>query len=146
PTPTTTTPPPPVPTPTTTTPPPAAPTAAVTYTVVAGDTLYKIATKFHTTVSAIASANGITNVNLIRVGQKLKIPSSGTTATTPTTTTPPPAAPVAATTVTYTVVAGDTLGKIAAKYHTTVMAIAVANKIKNVNLIVVGQKLTITTG
>ncbi len=150
-TPTTTTPPPPVSTPTTTTPPPPATTTTVTYTVVAGDTLYKIAAKFHTTVAAIASANGITNANLIRVGQKLKIPASGSTTTTATTTTgttttPPPAAPPAASTVTYTVVVGDTLGKIAAKFHTTVTAIALANKIKNVNLIVVGQKLTITTG
>ena len=46
----------------------------------------------------------------------------------------------------YTVVAGDTLGKIAARYKTTVAAIASANKIKNVNLIRVGQKLTIKPG
>jgi putative chitinase len=122
--------------PVTTTPPPASTT--ITYTVVAGDTLGKIAARHTTTVAAIAAANGIANVNLIRVGQKLTIATSGTTAAP----TPPPAA----TTITYTVVAGDTLSTIAAKYHTTVTAIAVANKIKNVNLIRVGQQLTISAG
>ena len=108
--------------------------------MVAGDTLGKIAARYKTTVAAIASANGITNVNLIRIGQKLKI-SAAAAATPTTTTTAPPA-----TTVTYTVVPGDTLYKIAAKYKTTVAAIAIANKIKNVNLIRVGQKLTIKPG
>lgn len=45
--------------------------------------------------------------------------------------------------VIYTVKAGDTLSGIAAKYGTTVNAIAKKNNIKNVNLIYVGQKLTI---
>lgn len=53
-----------------TTPPP----ATVTYTVKAGDTLYSIATKYGVTVTALASANKITNVNLISVGQVLVIP------------------------------------------------------------------------
>ena len=47
-------------------------------------------------------------------------------------------------TVTYTVKKGDTLSAIAAKYGTTVKAIAAENKINNVNLIHVGQKLKIT--
>lgn len=50
-----------------------------TYTVVAGDTLSKIATRFNTTVSAIAQANGITNVNRISIGQRLVIPNVGLT-------------------------------------------------------------------
>lgn len=48
------------------------------------------------------------------------------------------------TTITYTVKRGDTLSQIAAKYGTTVKAIAAENSIKNVNLIYVGQKLKIT--
>ena len=48
------------------------------------------------------------------------------------------------TTITYTVKRGDTLSQIAAKYGTTVKAIAAENGIKNVNLIYVGQKLKIT--
>ena len=45
----------------------------VTYTVKRGDTLSAIAKKYGTTVKAIASENHISNVNLIRVGQKLRI-------------------------------------------------------------------------
>ncbi len=45
----------------------------VVYTVKAGDTLSGIAERYGTTVSRIASENGIKNPNLIFVGQKLKI-------------------------------------------------------------------------
>lgn len=43
------------------------------YTVKSGDTLSEIAQQFGTTVNKIASDNGIKNVNLITIGQKLKI-------------------------------------------------------------------------
>lgn len=46
-------------------------------------------------------------------------------------------------TITYTVKKGDTLSAIARKYGTTVKAIAAENKISNVNMIRVGQKLII---
>ena len=48
-------------------------TSEVTYTVVAGDTLSKIAAKYGTTYQKLAAYNGITNPNIIRVGQKIKI-------------------------------------------------------------------------
>lgn len=44
------------------------------YIIKRGDTLSKIAKMYGVTVSAIAQANNITNVNLIRVGQRLLIP------------------------------------------------------------------------
>lgn len=43
------------------------------YTVVSGDTLSKIAAKYGTTVNQLASWNNIKNVNLIYVGQKLRV-------------------------------------------------------------------------
>lgn len=46
------------------------------YTVKKGDTLYQIAAKYGTTYQAIAAYNGIKNPNVIRVGQKVKIPAS----------------------------------------------------------------------
>ena len=46
--------------------------------------------------------------------------------------------------VTYKVKKGDTLSRIAAKYGTTVKKLASLNSIKNVNLIYVGQVLTIS--
>ncbi len=45
-----------------------------TYTVVAGDTLSAIALRFGTTVKAICDLNGITNPDIINVGQVLLIP------------------------------------------------------------------------
>ena len=51
-------------------------TSEVTYTVVAGDTLSKIAAKYGTTYQKLAAYNGITNPNIIRVGQKIKIPGT----------------------------------------------------------------------
>lgn len=53
------------------------------YIVQPGDTLNRIAQRFGTTVQAIASANGITNVNLIFVGQRLLIPGGSGVVPTP---------------------------------------------------------------
>lgn len=46
------------------------------YTVVAGDTLSKIAAKYGTTYQKLAEYNNIPNPNVISVGQKIKIPSN----------------------------------------------------------------------
>lgn len=45
-----------------------------TYTVVTGDSLLKIARKHDVSAEALAALNGISNPNLLRVGQVLKIP------------------------------------------------------------------------
>ena len=45
------------------------------HTVKAGETLSKIAQKYGTTYQKIAAYNRIANANLIRVGQKIKIPA-----------------------------------------------------------------------
>jgi LysM repeat protein len=45
----------------------------VFYTVARGDTLLRIAFRNRTTVSKLATDNGIRNVNRIRVGQRLKV-------------------------------------------------------------------------
>ncbi|MDZ7836211.1 MAG: LysM peptidoglycan-binding domain-containing protein [Alkalibacterium sp.] len=97
----------------------------------AGDTLSAIAARYNTTVARIASANNITNVNLIRVGQVLTIPGTGGSTTPPSSST------------TYTVRPGDTLYSIAQRYGTTVQRIVADNNISNPNLISVGQVLTI---
>jgi LysM repeat protein len=48
-----------------------------TYTVQHGDTLYSIAHRYGTTVSAIMAANGLTNPDHIYAGPTLRIPTSG---------------------------------------------------------------------
>jgi LysM repeat protein len=45
-----------------------------THTVAPGENLFRISLRYGTTVQALAAANNITNVNLIFVGQVLKIP------------------------------------------------------------------------
>jgi LysM repeat protein len=55
--------------------PPQAVPGATVYIVRPGDTLYSIARRYHTTVAAIAWANGIANPRYIWVGQRLTIPA-----------------------------------------------------------------------
>lgn len=101
-----------------------------TYTVRAGDTLSSIASRYGTTTSALARANGISNVNLIYVGQALKV--SGVTTTT--------------TTSTYTVRYGDTLSAIASRYGMSISALASLNGISNPNWVYPGQVLKLSGG
>lgn len=51
-------------------------TTLTQYTVVKGDTLSKIAKRFGSTVQAIANASGVADVNRIKVGQVLAIPTA----------------------------------------------------------------------
>ncbi len=139
-------------TPTPTPPPGSTPTPTPTgntiYVVRAGDTLGLIAARFGVTIQAIAAANNLANINIIYVGQSLIIPGvtgPGPTATpTPGPTTPPPPPPSG--NISYVVQPGDTLGRIALRYGTTVQAIMTANGLTNPNLIYVGQVLTIPVG
>ena len=52
--------------------------STVEYVVKSGDTLSKIAKMYNTTVEQLAKFNNIQNVNLIVVGQVIRIPKSGT--------------------------------------------------------------------
>lgn len=51
------------------------------YTVVKGDTLTSIAKKYKTTVAELVSLNKIANPNIIKVGQKIKLPTSAPAST-----------------------------------------------------------------
>jgi len=58
--------------------PPSSPSGStVTHTVQRGETLQSIAQRYGTTWQAIAQANNLSNPNMIYVGQKLKVPTSG---------------------------------------------------------------------
>ena len=97
---------------------------ADTYTVKAGDTLSAIASKYNTTVENLASINGISNPNIISVGQVIKLKGEASTSI-----------------KTYTVVTGDNLSSIASRFNTTVEKICRLNNIANANLIYAGQVL-----
>lgn len=119
---------------------------ADTITVQAGDTLSKLARANGTTVDALAKANGISNPNLIFVGQQLQTEGTANAAASaqPAATQPAASAPAASANGTYTVKAGDTLNRIAAANGTSVAALAAANGIQNINLIAVGQVLKLS--
>ena len=110
-----------------------------TYTVVSGDTLSKIAKKFGTTYQEIAQINGISNPNIIQVGQILKIPGSNSSNTS----SPSPAPSPSVSYTSYRVISGDTLSKISQKFGTTYQELARINGISNPNLIQVGQVLKV---
>lgn len=97
----------------------------LTYTVKKGDSLYKIANSYNTSVTAIMNLNNLKSSNL-SIGQQLKIPiiSSG------------------GTTTLYTVKNGDNLYSIARKFNTTVESIKSKNNLKS-NLLSIGQELKI---
>ena len=99
------------------------------YTVVAGDTLSKIASRYGITYQKLAEYNNIANPNLILIGQQIRIPQVKTNND-----------------IEYIVKSGDYLSLIAAKYNTTWQKIYNDNKSiigDNPNLIYPGQKLTI---
>jgi LysM repeat protein len=50
------------------------PSSSRRYTVRAGDTLNRIASRFGTTVKAIEAANGIVDPSRLQIGQVLEIP------------------------------------------------------------------------
>ncbi len=105
------------------------------YVVQRGDTLRAIAARHGTTVAYLASLNGLRDPNFIWVGQRLKVPSSGSPASTPT----------QGSTVVHIVQRGEFLARIARNYGTTASAIASANNLANPSLIYVGQRLIIPT-
>lgn len=111
------------------------------YVVRSGDSLNAIAARFGVSAAALARANGISNPNKIYVGQRLTIP--GRAATQPAT---PPASGTTTSGGVYIVQAGDTLGKIALRFGTTVQALMSANGLTNPNLVWVGQRLKIVKG
>ncbi len=120
---------------------------AASYTVKSGDTLSKIAALHQMSLSQLVSLNGITNPNLIQVGQVLKVtgatnnaqPSAPTQAPSAT-----PSTPTTTTATTYTVKAGDTLSRIAAQFKMNLAQIAALNQISNLNAIRVGQVLKVS--
>ena len=99
--------------------------SATTYMVKSGDSLSGIASRYGTTVSSLASLNGISNPNWIYPGQVLKISGSRQSSSR-----------------TYTVRSGDTLSGIASRLGVSWYSLKAKNGIGNANLIYPGQILS----
>ena len=97
------------------------------YTVRWGDTLYRIAVRYGTSVSALMNLNGITNPNYIVAGQTICVKPGGSV-------------PWG---FLYTVKPGDMLRTIAARYGWGTWYLANVNHIANPDRIYVGQVLLI---
>ena len=110
------------------------PPRPLTYVVQAGDTLGALAGQWNTDVRTIAELNGISNVNLLSIGQELRVPRGARDVR------------GSRLVVTYTVQPGDTLAKLARQWDTDVQTIAELNGIKNPNLLSIGQELRVPGG
>ena len=143
-------------------------TSEQTYTVTAGDTLKKIASKFNTSIEALEKANNLTGNSIIRTGQVLVIGKTSTAkleaapmakATPSTVAKTVPAQPAASKTTmaeskeepketnsardAYTVAKGDNPYSIAKKFKVTQDALMKANNIDDPRKLKIGQKLVI---
>jgi LysM repeat protein len=112
-----------------------APAAATDRVVIVqpGQTLGQIAVEQGVTVPQLVALNGIADPDRIFAGQRLVVARDEPA--------PAPAAPAAP--ATHEVAYGETLTGIAARYSTTIAAIAAANDIANPSRIRAGQVLTI---
>ncbi|MDG2427381.1 MAG: LysM peptidoglycan-binding domain-containing protein [Acidimicrobiales bacterium] len=101
-------------------------------TVEAGDSLSKIAKRFGTAVDTLVRINGLCDANQIFVGQVILLDDPEADEVTE-----------ADGALIVTVMAGDSLSKIAKRHDTTVEEIMVRNAIEDANLLFVGQELVI---
>ncbi len=113
------------------------------YVVRPGDTLGSIAARYGVSAGALARANGINNPDRIYIGQRLTIPGASGASSAPAAPQPPTTMTSPAT-GTYIVQQGDTLGKIAARFGTTVANLMRLNGISNPDHIWVGQRLLVS--
>lgn len=94
------------------------------YKVQSGDTLSSISAKQGVSIQVLATANGLSNLDRIREGQKLQIPNGNDN-------------------VTHLIQPGDTLSSIAKTYKVDTNTLASRNGLGNRDRIVAGQKLLI---
>ena len=121
--------------------------SADSVTVKAGDTLYAIATAHNTTVNALASANGLSNINMIFVGQQLQLPGTSANNTAPATNNNASAnttTSAGASNATYTVKAGDSLWGIANSNGMTLSELLSLNGLQANSYIFPGDSLKIS--
>ncbi len=108
---------------------PVAQTDGTTYIVQAGDTLSEIAQRFGTTYQHLAAINGISNPDIIHVGDRIVIDGV--------------VSPQSSDDEYYTIQPGDTLSGIAERYGTSYQYLAYINGISDPNKIYVGDTIRV---
>jgi len=104
------------------------PPGGTTHTIMSGDTLYSLARRYNTTVSAIQKANPGLDPRSLQVGRKICIPTA----------VPCPGGSI------YVIRSGDTLNAIARANNMTLNQLLSANpQIKNPDMISVGQQICV---
>ncbi len=127
-------------------PPKADPKETITYVVVKGDTVDKIAKKYDVAAADIVRWNNLSNAAMIKIGQKLRIRvSKSTAAAHSAANSKTPSAGTVTQNAYYVVKKGDSLGKIARKTGVSIETLKKNNRFlaKNPDKLVVGQKLVL---
>jgi LysM repeat protein len=105
------------------------------YKIRTGDTLSDIAQRYGTTVRTLVALNNLPgNGNSIYAGETLKLPGKSG---------PPKQAPAKGYRVTYIIKSGDTIGKIAKRYHVSQAYLLVVNGLRRADHIIAGRPLQV---
>ncbi|HYE69257.1 MAG TPA: LysM peptidoglycan-binding domain-containing protein [Anaerovoracaceae bacterium] len=110
------------------------PPGSLIYTVQPGDTLYIISLLFGVSMQSILALNNITNPSLIYPGLRIVLPKEAVN----------PFQPIEPGLIRYTVLPGDTIYRIAARFGTTVQSILNANRGLDPLRLMPGKEITIT--
>ena len=105
--------------------------STTTHRVQKGETLISIARRYGISLSELTRLNGISNPNLLEIGQKLSVPATGN---------------FTASETRHIIKKGETLYSIARKYSTSVQRLKQTNRIQNANKLNVGQLLIVQGG
>lgn len=106
------------------------PINTVPYTIVQGDTLYKIAQEYNTSIQLLVRLNRLTDPNNLTVGDTICVPKK-------------PLVPPCPNGSYYTIAQGDTLYKIAKDNNISVRKIMIANPFINPYTLMIGQVICI---
>ena len=112
---------------------PIVPDGSTTYVVRKGDTLTKIAHRFHVSVLQLMQENQLKNKNKLRVGQVLAIPQGGSSA----------APPLSGEVEPYRVAKGDTLSKIAKRFQISLFELQQMNGFDRNATLSIGQMILV---
>lgn len=100
----------------------------VEHVIASGETLSGIAARYGVGMQTLMAANGLSNANRVRAGQRLRLPAAG-------------AMPAPVGGAMYVVRPGDTLGAIAARHGISAADLAQLNALADPNRLRVGQQL-----